>query len=454
MLRNETRTGSGFSDVSVQVGILPTTPTRCMAASWGDFNNDMWPDLFVGYQEHQVPGEHSILYMNTNGHLYDETALRLGSTTSYDVNGVSWADMNNDGNMDIVTSHHFGYSAVTYGDGLGFCQNTEYISGYNDVGGHLVFDSELDGWNDLVYYPSVDAGHLVLLENNSQSGIVDFQDRTMEVGLHSAGKTGGAIAADFNGDGDSDLLFGRRAVQNSTELYGDLFFKAATAGEAYDDPAKNWISIRLSSPHGFNNTMGIGAKVSVFEGTNQYTKIGDGGHGRGESNGPDMLFGLGTATSVDSVVVVWPRGTRQVIDGSSVTIRQPLLIEDSTTLEILAPIGNYQIVPSTTFLDYTFAWKTTTWTTDSLDRVEVEGIGGCSPGLTTLTPNSADVEHNVIFAAGVYTHKMVWSNQPCDAGCNVLFRVTSEVDGIVSAQSDLVGVSIPVCGKKYNFHEE
>jgi enediyne biosynthesis protein E4 len=460
LLRNETRAGSGFSDVSVQVGVLPADATRCMTASWGDFNNDMWPDLFVGYQfvpSTGAPGEASILYINTNGHLYNQTEYRLGLQDSYGVNGVTWADMNNDGNMDIVTSNHYGTSAVIFGDDQGFYQSWQLIHGLDDIGGHVVFDSDLDGRSDILYYPSVDTAHLALLGNRSTPEQAKFSDVTTSLGLLSPGATGGGIAADFNGDGDFDMLLGRRAipsVSNPGAQHGKLFFKATQANVAIDAPVNSWLSIQLSSPHGFNNTKGIGARVTVYEGMNQYTKIGDGGHGRGESNGPEMLFGLGGAANVDSVVVVWPRGTRQVIPGGSVTLRQPLFVEDSTTLEVVSPSGYYKVIPATTLLDYTFTWKTTTWTTDSLDQVEVEGIGACGPSFRTLTPTSSGVEHSVVYQSGEYIHTMVWRNQVCTAGCSVEFRVKSEVEGVVSTWGVLRTFPVSVCSKKLIFHEE
>jgi enediyne biosynthesis protein E4 len=460
MLRNETHYGNGFADVTTQVGILPETPTLGMSVAWGDFNNDLWPDLFVGYQSEQVlgvPNETSILYINQNGHLYNQSELRLGAAASYGVNGVSWADMNNDGFMDIVTSNHYGPSVVFFGDAQGYCQSKKYFQGLASIGGHMVFDNDLDGRSDILFYPSEDTANLVLMGNRSTLEQAKFSDLTGSVGLASPGATGGGIAADFNGDGDYDLLLGRRAIplaSNPAALHGKLFFKATQANVAIDGPVNNWLSVQLSSPYGFNNTKGIGARVTIYEGMNQYTKIGDGGHGRGESNGPEMLFGLGGAANVDSVVVVWPRGTRQVISGGSVTLRQPLIVEDSTTLEILSPSGYYKVIPATTLLDYTFTWKTTTWATDSLDQVEVEGIGACGPSFRTLTPTSSGVEHSVVYQSGEYIHTMVWRNQVCTAGCSVEFRVKSEVEGVVSTWGVPRTFPVSVCSKKLIFHEE
>ncbi len=76
---------------------------------------------------------------------------------------------------------------------------------------------------------------------------------------------------------------------------------------------------------------------------------------------------------VDSVVVGWPRGTRQV--DTRGLIDQEMTIVDSTELEIYALSGFHQIVPNTATLDYLFTWKTTTWSTDSLDALEIEGAG-------------------------------------------------------------------------------
>ena len=138
-----------------------------------------------------------------------------------------------------------------------------------------------------------------------------------------------------------------------------------------------------------------------------------------------------------------------MIPGGSVTLNQPLLIEDSTAFTVLQASGSYQVVPGTLLLDYIFTWKTTTWATDSLDIVEVEGTGGCSLSLTTLTPASQGVEHAVTLESGEFIHELIWRDQLCTAGCDLQFRVKSEIDGQFSDWSDYRNFSVSVCGKKY-----
>lgn len=450
LMKNDTRTGSGFVDVSEQAGISSSFYTYATAASWGDFNGDQWPDLFVGSAAEVPLGYPSLvsaLYIQSSGVFTNQTETLLGSTASYGVNGVTWADMDCDGNLDIVTSNHSGWCSVFYSTDQGTLRDHQTFPGLDAIGGHAVFDADMDGRLDLLFYPARDEVNLVLLNNETQNQIVDFVDRTAAFGLNSPGTTGGVIAADFNNDGDNDLLLGRRAVAGSgSELYGNLFFRATQFGEAVDSPENNWLSVRLSSEHGFNNSEGIGARVTVYAGGNGYVRLGDGGHGRGESNGPAMLFGLGLATTVDSVTVDWPRGTHQVLTG--VSVNQQLLIEDSTTVDIVGVGAFYQIVPGTNLLDYTFRWRTTTWTTDSLDTVEVQGTNGCSVALTTITPGSQNVEHTVNYAGGLYVHNMVWRSQPCAAGCDILYRTKSEVAGVASDWSDPEILSITVCGSE------
>lgn len=451
LLRNDMLWGTGFEDVSAQAGISPSFYTYSTSASWGDFNGDQWPDLFVGCSEEPTLGDptrQSTLYIQSNGVFANQFETLIGSQASYGVNGVTWADMDNDGNLDIVTSNHFGHCAVFYSTDQGTLRERQAFQNLDYVGGHSVFDADLDGRFDLLYYPAVDSENLVLLKNETQNQTIEFVDRTVAYGLNSPGTTGGVIATDFNNDGDNDLLLGRRAVANAdSALYGNLFFRATQFGETVDSPASNWLSVRLSSPHGFNNSEGIGARVTVYANGNQYVRLGDGGHGRGESSGPAMLFGLGTASVVDSVTVDWPRGTHQVL--TSVSANQQLLIEDSTTVEVVELGAYYQVVPGTNLLDYTFRWKTTVWTTDSLDAVELQGTNGCSVALTTITPSSQNVEHSVSYSGGHYLHNLVWRNQLCTAGCDILYRAKSEVTGVASDWSDQNTLSVTVCGKKY-----
>ena len=90
-----------FQDVSSQAGV--TGFTESWGSSWGDLNGDNWPDLFVqghnGFQR---------VYRNTgDASIFENIAYELDPgglwfAQQEDKHGASWADFDNDGDMDIL----------------------------------------------------------------------------------------------------------------------------------------------------------------------------------------------------------------------------------------------------------------------------------------------------------------------------------------------------------------
>jgi hypothetical protein len=105
-----------FDDVSHQAGIMKTSPTA--AASWGDVNNDGWPDLWVSNHHGKLPS----LYLNQqNGSFIDVTKKYLSDNPRVDFHGVAWADFDNDGDQDLIAT-------TGGGAGRGISPNHLYVN--------------------------------------------------------------------------------------------------------------------------------------------------------------------------------------------------------------------------------------------------------------------------------------------------------------------------------------
>ena len=85
-----------FEDVTIESGLYSPAPTQ--TATWGDFNNDGWIDLFVAHENYPCQ-----LFINNKGKFTDEAAKYGLNITSF-VKGCVWGDINNDGYPELYLS--------------------------------------------------------------------------------------------------------------------------------------------------------------------------------------------------------------------------------------------------------------------------------------------------------------------------------------------------------------
>lgn len=93
-----------FSDVTVHAGLLGFHPSH--TACWADVNNDGWLDLFVGNErwDSSSTQQASQLFINQKDGTFKEQALQAGIDLDAYVKGAVFGDINNDGLPDLYVS--------------------------------------------------------------------------------------------------------------------------------------------------------------------------------------------------------------------------------------------------------------------------------------------------------------------------------------------------------------
>jgi hypothetical protein len=306
-----------FTDVSEASGILNTSGTYALGVLTADFDNDGWPDIYVANDSTA-----SVLYQNQKNGKFLDGAVAAGCALSPDGRpqagmGVSAADYDLDGNLDIIKTNFAGDTPSLYHNhGGGNFEDATFTAG---LGAHTqylgwgcgFFDMDNDGWPDILLcnghvYPEVEqlkteAGYAQrkLLYHNQHNG--HFADVSLQAGpgISEPSASRGAAFGDFDNDGDIDV------VVNTVNEYPQLL--------RCDSKLNNhWIKIRTIGTK--SNRSGIGARlicVTRLQGESkphqQIDEVRSGGSYLSQ-NDLRIHFGLGKAEKVDVLEIRWPSG--------------------------------------------------------------------------------------------------------------------------------------------------
>lgn len=122
-----------FEDVTQNAGIGYTGAT--WGASWGDFNGDRWPDIWVGNHNYKP-----ILYLNNGDGAFTNVIDSVwAADPRADTHGAAWADFDNDGDQDLIELVGASFS----GDDICHCCGQNHL--FVNEGGRLVEKADLFG---------------------------------------------------------------------------------------------------------------------------------------------------------------------------------------------------------------------------------------------------------------------------------------------------------------------
>jgi hypothetical protein len=274
------------------------------AGIWFDYNNDGWEDLFIASDFGVSP-----LYENNGDGTFSIVTSDVGMIHPGTGMGTHAADYDGDGDFDLCQTN-FGPNYIWRNDGGSFEKLSDADIHLDDNKTAVVnwdchwLDYDLDGDVDLFYGGGRINTFISVQENtlfrNDGDGV--FTDVTLEVGLGGHDKVMGASMADFDGDGDIDIMLGisdgplKLMMNNAAQVTGNDYLKVKLNGV-------------------YSNTNGIGVLVEVeLVGGQVLMQRPYAGEGFLGSSDSKVHFGLGPDAEIHQVRVHWSTGHIQVIE--------------------------------------------------------------------------------------------------------------------------------------------
>jgi hypothetical protein len=233
LYRNDISTTGKFTDVSATAGIYQSSLGYGLGLAIADFNNDGWDDIYVGNDFH----ENDYYYLNNgNGTFTEDGAAHFRHYSRFSM-GNDAADFNNDGQMDIITV-----------DMLPPDEKTLKTYGSDENPDTYKLKIRNNGYQDQ-YSKNC-------LQRNNGNG-VSFSETSLLSGVSATDWSWSPLFADFDNDGNKDLLITSGIIKRPVDLdyirfISDLDIKKGRQQtDAYDDDAIKAMPDGSSHPYFF-----------------------------------------------------------------------------------------------------------------------------------------------------------------------------------------------------------
>lgn len=345
--------GNGyFTEVTKASGL--GAPTFGHAATWFDYNGDRWPDLYL-CNDFSGP---DFLYRNNKDGTFTNVLDEAVPHTPYSSMGADVGDINNDGHFDLLaadmatttrekdrrglaasrndvlntmtserTAPQYMRSVLLLNTGRGTFGEVACWAGVDATDwtwSPRLEDFDNDGWTDLhvtngmvreANNTDLLADMMRALSDMQRIGVIKkappleesnlayrnrrgegFEPVTGEWGLGEVGVSFGSATADFDNDGDLDLVY--------------LNYNRGLSVFRNDSTGQNRIQVRLTGSK--SNRQGVGAVVRIESNSGPQARTMT--VARGYASGSELVahFGLGSEPKINRLTVEWPSGTTQV----------------------------------------------------------------------------------------------------------------------------------------------
>jgi hypothetical protein len=315
-----------FEDVTVRSGLArkigPALGVLC-----ADFNGDHWPDLFIADD-----GQPNRLFINQHdGTFVEEAAIRgvaynaMGNAAAN--MGIALGDVDGDGLFDLFVTHlNWEQHALWKQGPRGLFQ--DQIAQANLVNpkwrgtgfGVVLADFNHDGAEDLALVnglikrgnqPGPRLAGLApfwapyaqrnqLFANDGQGKFCDLSESNPDW-CGQAGVGRGLLCGDLDNDGALDLM--AICAGGPAKIFRNVAPKQG-----------HWLAVRAIDP-ALGGRDAYGTELTLVAGSRRWWRLVQPSYGFLSSHDPRAHFGLGAATTVDRIQVLWPDGAEETFSG-------------------------------------------------------------------------------------------------------------------------------------------
>lgn len=363
LLRNDS---GKFTDVSEQAGIYGGINGYGLGLAISDFNQDGYPDIYVGNDFH----EDDYLYINNGDGTFKEQGKNAFTCTSKFSMGNDIADINHDGFPDIITLDMLSpeeevvkrsegdedikimrLRTTKYGYNYQFTRNTLQINQGNGTFAEaalmsnvaatdwswsaLFSDFDQDGNQDLFISNGIprrpnDLDYIKYVSSEQVVNVIGTTNLVDEKALSMmpSGKVRNFVfrgSGNFQFEDKSEAWLPDELTCSTASAWGDLDNDGdldVVVNNVDDKPgiyvnqtnaSSHFLKLRLNFSK--QNPFGIGTRVYCYQNGVLQLKEMYSSRGFQSSSEPLVHFGFGGNSSVDSIKIVWPDGKTKKLTG-------------------------------------------------------------------------------------------------------------------------------------------
>jgi len=310
-----------FSDVTQAAGVDGTIDKMGLVVTAFDYNNDLWPDIYIGNDMDTG----NIFYENNGDGTFSDVSEITGMDLNFSSMGLAAGDYDNNGFLDIYVTN------LDWGNGLMRNNGDGTFTDVADELGLLVnliswgtnfIDYDNDGLIDLYVVASCISGtgnngtlgcswnggqsdvlptNNFLFHNEGNGQFIDISDQS---GLEGPYLTTGTAIGDINNDGLIDIYEVNEMDPFSPASNYSRLYRNNYADEASE--LNNWIKVKLEGVE--SNRNGIGSRIEVSNlGVTQIQDVICGGSYSSQSS-LTLSYGMRHSELAGAITVRWPSG--------------------------------------------------------------------------------------------------------------------------------------------------